>query len=530
MNNILNAKRIAKNTTFLSFRMIIVMVINLYIVRVVLIALGVEDYGIYNVVAGIITMLSVLSSVLSTAVQRFYSYALGENDYIRFRNIFSASLTIYIILAIVILVLGETIGLWFVNNKLVIPEHRMEAVNYVYQFSILSFIFTMLHIPYLSAIIAYEDVVIYAIVNICEWILKLITASLLFIIPFDRLILYGGFLFLIPIITLFTYIVICHFKYPQCRYKKDIKKELYKELLSFSGWTFFGSAASVGMYQMNTILVNIFFGPLVNASRAIAIQINTALNTFVSNIIVPIRPPMIKSYADQDYLNLNKMFYLSSKFIYYTLLMVCIPLFFELDVVLNIWLEVEDSQTVLFSQIILIYVLIMSLNNPISIIIQATGNVKEYHTTVEIFTLISVPVTYFLFKLGLPASSTFITMVVAATLSHILRLIILKKFYKPFKYSEYLKSFIIPAIFITIITVIVAFQIHIQISNIYLRIIVMTFISILIIENEYFGIVILNSLLMLILLSVGFTFLSCGSPVNCNNVASFEFISIFFKS
>ena len=198
MSNLSNTKRIARNTTFLSMRMIIVMIINLYLVRVVLNALGVEDYGIYNVVAGIITMLSVLSSVLSTATQRFYSYALGENDFNRFRNIFSASVNIYIVLSIATLVVGETIGLWFVNTQLVIPENRMIAVNYVYQFSILSFISTILQVPYLSAIIAHEDVGIYAIISICEWILKLISALLLYIIPFDRLILHSGFLLSFP--------------------------------------------------------------------------------------------------------------------------------------------------------------------------------------------------------------------------------------------------------------------------------------------------------------------------------------------
>ncbi len=455
------------------------MIINLYLVRVVLNALGVEDYGIYNVVAGIITMLSVLSSVLSTATQRFYSYALGENDFNRFRNIFSASVNIYIVLSIATLVVGETIGLWFVNTQLVIPENRMIAVNYVYQFSILSFISTILQVPYLSAIIAHEDVGIYAIISICEWILKLISALLLYIIPFDRLILHSGFLFIIPALVLITYIVICHRKYVGCHYKKPIEKKLYKELLSFSGWTLFGSAAGIGMNQINTILVNVFFGPLVNASRAIALQITSALNSFCSSILMPLRPPMIKAYAENDYVYLNKIFNLSNKFIYYILLMLCIPLMFEMDTVLKLWLKITDSQAILFSRIMLIYILIMALNNPISIIIQATGHVKEYHTMVEIFTLLCAPVTYVFFKLGYPAYTTFVLMVIAAVLSHIVRLILIKKYYPPFSNRVYLISFMIPAFIITSLTSIICFLIHKNIFNDLLRICLVIITSIL---------------------------------------------------
>lgn len=457
------------------------MFINLYIIRVVLIAIGAEDYGIYNVVAGIVSMLTVLSGVLSTAIQRFYSFALGENNITRFREIYSASINIYVVLSVVIFVLGETVGLWFVNTQLVIPEYRMMAVNYIYQFSIISFIFTMLHVPYLSAIIAYEDVGIFAIVSIGEWVLKLVSAFVLLIIPFDRLISYGGMFCVIPALVLFSYIVICHYKYSDCRYHRNISGKTYRELLSFSGWTLFGSAASVGMYQVNTILVNIFFGPLVNTSRAIAIQINSALNSFVSNIIVPLRPPMVKSFAENDHIYLNKLFYLSNKFIYYVLLMISIPLFFEMDIVLHLWLKMSDSQAVLFSRIIIIYALIMALNNPISVVMQATGNIKEYYTTVEIFTLLNVPITYLLFKQGFPASSTFITMVLAAILSHILRLYILKKYYKYFKYTEYLRSFVIPAFTITIIMLFIATQMHIRILDVYLRLFLITIISVFVI-------------------------------------------------
>ncbi|ULB33523.1 MATE family efflux transporter [Proteiniphilum propionicum] len=469
MSNISKTKRIAKNTTFITIRMIVVMIINLYIVRVVLDALGVEDYGIFNVVAGVITSLSFLSNVLATSTQRFYSMALGEDNNERFKNIFSASINIYIIFSILVLIVGETIGLWFVNNQLVIPETRMIAVNYVYQFSIFSFIFSILQVPFLSAIISHEDVQIYAIINICEWILKLTSATLLFIIPFDKLIVYSGSLFIIPLLVLLAYFFFTRHKYLYCHYVLYREIKLYKELLSFSGWSLYGSVASVGMNQVNTILVNLFFGPLVNTSRAIALQINSALNSFTSNVLLPLRPPMVKSYSEGDYIFLNKIFNLSNKFIYYLLLMICVPLMFEMEIILKLWLNIDDFQTVLFSRLIIIYMFIMSLNNPISIIIQATGHVKEYHTKVEIFTFLCVPATYVLFKIGYPAHTTFITMIIAAILSHITRLICLKKYYKPFSYNEYIYSFILPAILVTVLTSTIVFIIHSYFFNILFR-------------------------------------------------------------
>jgi O-antigen/teichoic acid export membrane protein len=231
-------------------------------------------------------------------------------------------------------------------------------------------------------------------------------------------------------------------------------------LLSFSGWSLFGSIAGVGMAQVNTILVNIFFGPLVNAARAISFQFSMAVSSFSNSFLMAIRTPMIKSYAEESYLYLNKIFNMSNKFIYYSLLMICLPLIFEMDTILIFWLKTSDVETVLFSRLILVYALIMSLNNPISIIIQATGNVKGYHVAVETFTLLCVPATYILFKLGYPAYTTYIIMIVAAIASHVVRLICLKKYYKAFSYSEYIKSFLLPAFAITLVLSFLFFLIH----------------------------------------------------------------------
>ncbi|MDR0955016.1 MAG: polysaccharide biosynthesis protein [Rikenellaceae bacterium] len=465
MSSASSSKRIAQNTMLLYLRLVVVMIINLYIVRIVLNALGSEDYGIYNVVAGVITMLGSVSSVLATATQRYYSHAIGENRKNRLQDIFSASINIYAILSIIIILLGETVGLWFINTQLVIPAERMVVANWVYQFSIFSFISTIIQIPYSAAVIAQEEIGVFTIVTTVECILKLLSALLLLIIPFDRLIIYGFTLFVIHLLTLIVYMIIGHSRYEECHYHKRTDKKLYKEMLSFSGWSFFGSVAGVGMQQVNTILVNIFFGPIVNTARAIALQLNSAFTVFSSSFILAVKPPMIKSYAQNSYTYLNTLFNISNKFIYYCLLVLCIPMMLEMDTVLNLWLKTTTEQTVLFSKLIIIYTLIMSLNNPITTIIQATGHMKGYHVPVEIFTLLCVPATYILFKLGYPAYTTFIAMIVSAFLAHIVRLICLKKYYKPFSVREYLISFVLPAAIITAIAYLLCNWVHNSVTD-----------------------------------------------------------------
>jgi O-antigen/teichoic acid export membrane protein len=319
---------------------------------------------------------------------------------------------------------------------------------------------------------------IFAIISTAESVLKLIAALLIFVIPLDGLIIYGVTLLIISALVLISYMMIGYRKYSECRYKKPTDKTLYKELLSFSGWSLFGSLAGVGISQVNTILVNIFFGPLVNTARAISLQFSMAVSSFSGSFLMAIRPPMIKSYAEESYLYLNNIFNLSNKFIYYCLLMICLPLMFEMNTVLIFWLKTSDPQTVLFSRLILVYALIMSLNNPISIIIQATGHVKEYHVAVETFTLLCVPATYILFKLGYPAYTTYILMIIAAIASHIVRLICLKKYYKPFSYSEYIKSFLLPAFAITLFASLFVFLIQRNIMNTSLRISAVIFFSV----------------------------------------------------
>jgi O-antigen/teichoic acid export membrane protein len=451
--NYLSIKRAASNSLLLYVRMAFVMLLNLFTVRIVLNALGSIDYGINDVVAGVVTMLISINGVLATSTQRYYSFSIVGNNIERLQSVFSTSINIYVILSLIIIFLGETIGLWFINNYLIIPANRVTAANWIYQFSLFSFIFTLMQVPYSAAIMAHEDMAIFSIISIAECILKFLAALTMFLIPIDTLIVYGSSLFCISVIVFISYVATSRFKYLECRYKKQKDGGgVFKELVSFSGWSLFGSLASVGMSQIITILVNIFFGPLYNASRAISFQFNNALSSLTASFLMALRPQMIMAYAEHSYTYLNKLFSLSNKFIYYGLLVVVLPLFFEMKSILYFWLNTTDAETILFSRLILVYTLLMSLNNPISIIIQAIGRVKEYHIPVEAFTLSCVPITYFLYRHGFPAYSTYFVMIIVTVASHIIRLVCLKKYYKPYSHSEYLKSFILPAVVITILS------------------------------------------------------------------------------
>ena len=478
-HNSIKNNKLAKNTALLYIRMMVVMIINLYSVRLVLNALGIEDFGIFNVIAGIVTLVVSVTSVLQTATQRYYSYSLGKNNLEYLQTIFSSSIYIYVILSVLIIIIGETVGLWFVNTQLIIPDDRMYAANWIYQLSIFSFVASIMHIPYSAATIAHEDMGYFAFISAAESLLKLIAIILISFISIDSLIVYGAGLFLISIFVLTFYIVIGYTKYPECHYKKPMDKTLFKELLSFSGWSLFGSVSGVGMSQVNTILTNIYFGPLVNGARAISFQFNMAMSSLVSSFLMAVRPSMTKSYAEESYLYLNKVFNLSNKFIYYLLLIISLPIMFEMNAVLLFWLDETDPQAILFSRLMLVYALIMSINNPIGIIIQATSNLKEYSIKVEFFTLLCVPATFILFKLGYPAYTTFIVMIITAVIAHVVRLICLKKYYKPFSCSEYINSFVIPALIITLITSLFVFMVQSSITNSTLRISAVIFSSIL---------------------------------------------------
>lgn len=450
------SRRIVKNTVMLYARMLIVMIITLFSVRFVLHALGESDYGIYNVVAGVVLSLSFLNGAITSATQRYYSFAIGsKNEDIK--NIFSASINIYIIISLIVLILAETIGLWFVNTYLNVPPERMNAVNWIYQFSVISFIVSIMTTPYNSAVIAYEDMNIYAIISIADCLLKFIFVILLYLCVFaDKLITYGVMLMVAQILTSITYVVVCKKKYKKLRYVKINDIKLHKSMLSFSWWSMYGSLAGALNNQGNTILLNIFFGPITSAARAISLQVNSAVGTLSHSFLMAVKPPMIKSYAENNYDYLLKVFNFSNKFIFYSVFVVCLPLFMEMNMVLEIWLKREiSSETVIFTRLILIYTIVATLNTPITTIMQASGHVKKYHLYVESFTLLSMPLTYLFFKLGFASYSTYIVMIAVFIAAHFIRLIMMKKEIQFFSIRSYCFKFVLPAVVIAFLSYIV---------------------------------------------------------------------------
>ena len=448
------SKRIASNTLVLFIRMFIMMVINLYAVRFVLKGLGKDGYGIFTTVASVVAITSVLNVVLALSIQRFYSFYLGKKDAKVLTEIFSSSINIVIILACCAIVLLETVGLWLVHTQLTIPPEQMDATLWVYQLSIFTLILSILQIPYTAAVFAHEDMGVYTWISTFECLLKFAAAWCICYSFINSLVFYAAGLLVTAIIIFIVYIIIARYRYAECHYSKPQDKTLYKKLLSFSGWTFFGSAANTGMIQGNTILLNVFFGPVINAAFGIAQQINNAFNTLCNTMVFAFRPPMIKAYAEQNYDYLNKLFSVSNKFIFYLLLTVAIPLITEMRTILELWLGNASVDILLFSRLVIVYIICLAMNSPITIIMQASGRLREYHLPVESVTLICLPLTWLLFTFNMPAHAVFYSMIGVVAVAHIVRIICLKRNYPYFSAKEYILSFVLPAMVISLFSLV----------------------------------------------------------------------------
>lgn len=459
------SKRIARNSIILFVRMLVITLVNLYAVRLLLAGLGDVEYGVYNVVAGLVTVLGSLNTVLSLSIQRYYSVALGEGNHKKMSEIFSSAININLIFIFVIILFGETLGLWFVYNYLVLPAERLSAAVGCFHFSLVSFLCTFIQVPFLAAIIAKEDMSIFAWVSTIECAVRLLVAVLIPFAGVDGLVFYSGGLALTSLLILFSYVMICHSRYAECRYVAVRRGGLYKELLSFSGWTMYGSLSNVGLIQGNTLLLNVFFGPLVNVAFAVALQINNAFTVLCNTIILAFRPPMVKSYSEGNYNYVDRLFYVGNKFILYILMCVAIPMIVEMETILKVWLGYVSADVVLFSRLVIIYVICMAMNNPITAIIQAIGKVKDYHLRVDSITLLCLPLTWFLFKWGLPAYSVFYSMIGLCILAHMERLICLRKYYAPFSIRIYFKDIVLPFVPIVLCASLFAGFVHRQVDE-----------------------------------------------------------------
>lgn len=424
-----NTKRIAKNTLMLYGRMLFGMLVSLYTSRVVLQALGVEDYGIYNVVGGVVAMFSMISSSLSSSVSRFLTFELGKGDTDGLKRVFSTSLSIQLVLAGIIVVLAETIGLWFLNTHMTIPANRLYAANWVFHASVLTFVINLLSVPFSASIVSHERMSAFAYIGILDVVLRLLIV--LFIaysgLGFDRLIVYALLLVGVVCIMQAIYWRYCTRHFLECQLKLSFDVDYWKEMSSFAGWNFIGCTAGLLKDQGVNILLNLFLGPIINAARGIANTVNNVLSSFAGNFMTALNPQITKSYAAGDYSYMFSLVERGSRFSYYILLLFALPMLFEADFVLTLWLKHYPAHTVNFVRLILLVTMCDILSNTLINLQNATGKIRNYQLAVGGMLLMNFPLSYICLKIGFQPESTLIVALIVAVACLFLRLLFLRK-------------------------------------------------------------------------------------------------------
>ena len=401
-----NNKRIAKNTLLLYFRMLLMMAVSIYTSRVVLDKLGITDYGIYNVVGGIVGMLGFLSGAMGNAVQRFLSFEIGRGDKERVNHIFNVSLFAHVGIAAIVFVVMEVLGVWYLNAHMNIPGERLNAANWVLQCSIFTTLFTIVQVPYNAIIISKEQMGVYAYMSLLEVVLKLAVVYLLVLTDFDRLKLYSVLTMAVTIGILVAYRVYCVKKYEEARFRlvKDLKT--LKEMSSFAGWNLLGELAWAFTGQGVNIILNLFFCPAINAARSLAEQVNAAVARFVNNFQTAVNPQIVKDYAAGCLDDMKTLLYRSIRFSYYLLLVLSMPLILCMDFVLGIWLKDVPDYTAEFCQLVLVCSMVSSISNPLSQVARAYGKIMKYQMWVSACLFLNFPLSYFVLKLGASPLST----------------------------------------------------------------------------------------------------------------------------
>ena len=395
-----NNRRIARNTIALYIRMFCSMVISLFTSRIILDSLGISNYGIYNVVGGFVAMFSIMSSSLTNSISRFLTFELGKGDTEKRKRVFSTSLNVMFTLSIVVLLIGETIGLWFLNSEVNIPADRMEAANFVYQLSIATYIMGLISVPYNASIISHEKMTTFAYIGIFEIVMKLVIVYTLYISPFDKLKTYALLLFLLSLSIRLIYGLYCNRNFKEAHYQFIYDKPLLRQMTGFAGWNFLAQ----GAYQLNgsgvNLLINIFFGVTLNAARGIAVQVNNAVSQFISNFMVALSPQITKSYAAGELAEMHKLVFRGAKFSFFLCLFFLIPICLETEYILNLWLIEVPEYTVSFVRWTLYITAINMFSGTLITALHATGNIKRYMIIVGMVEVSNFPLTYIAFRFG----------------------------------------------------------------------------------------------------------------------------------
>lgn len=474
-----NNKRIAKNSLYMSIRMVVVLFISLYTTRAVLKVLGIEDYGIYNVVCGFVSMFSFLNNSMASATQRYYNYELGKNGEIGVQKVYNASMLIHWLLAVIIILFTEIGGLWYLENKLVVPETRMSAAFWIFQFSVVSMFLNIVNVPYMSAIMAYERMNYYAYIGIIDAVLKLLIVFALYLSDGDKLILYGFLFMAITIFDYFAYRMYAKKQFNTLRLGLQPRRAFLKEMLEFAGWNMFESFSYMMRDQGINLLLNAFFGPIVNAARGVANHVNGALLGFTSNILTPARPQIVQSYAKGEY---DRSFHLMnsvSKLSCIVFLLMSLPVCLFISPILNMWLGGNvPEHTSSFVIIMLITNTWGSLVAPISAIVLATGKMKFYQTISSASNLMSVPLAYVFLCIDSVPEFVFYALLITMFTNHIAGLISLKRL-TSFSIKRYIQNVAFPLACVIMLSVITTIIPYYYISNVVLNFIVVIVVSVL---------------------------------------------------
>lgn len=409
-----NNRRIAKNTLLLYIRMLFIMAVSLYTSRVVLNSLGVEDYGIYNVVGGVTAMFTILSGSLSAAISRFITFELGKGNLEKLKTVFSTAVTVQLLLAAIIVIAAEAAGVWFLNAKMNIPAERMYAANWVLQCSIFTFAINLVSVPYNAAIIAHERMSAFAYISIIEVTLKLGAVFALHFFMHDKLIAWAVLLFLISAAIRVVYGIYCKRHFEECTYRFVIDKPLLKEITGFAGWNFIGSSSAVLRDQGTNIALNLFCGPVVNAARGISVQVQMAIQNFVTNFMTALNPQITKSYACGDRTYMLALIRQGARLSFYLMLLLSLPVLIETPTILKIWLRIVPDHTVNFVRLILLFTLTESLSGPLITAMLATGRIRNYQLVVGGLQMMNFPISYLLLRGG---AAPEVTLIVAIAIS-----------------------------------------------------------------------------------------------------------------
>lgn len=445
-----NQKQIAKNTVLLYVRMGAMLLVSLYTSSVILDALGEIDMGIYNAVGGIVTMFSFLSGTMAVACQKFFADEIGKNDYHELKHIFSLCVTVFLAITLLIILLSETAGLWFLYHKAK-TEGRMDAAKWVFQLSIISFVFTIMRSPYQGIVIIKEKMKVFTYLGIAEVLCNLGIAILISHYSNDRLILYAFLMLLVNVLISLYYYIYCNVCYEECKYSFWWNKEKFMKIFGFAGWNMIGALSGICKSQGLNMLLNMFFGPAVNAARAMTYRVYSTVQQFADNFFTAVKPQILKSYASGDRREMLKLVIQSSKFSYYLLFLVSLPILLETQPILDVWLKKVPDYTALFTRLVIINALIEVLGNPLAVSMQAYGKIRNYHLICGGFTLTILPVSYILLKMDYPPESVFYVSIVICALAIGIRAIFVKVSIG-LSLREYLIKAILPILTVTVIS------------------------------------------------------------------------------